>query len=552
MLEGKRSQITIFIIVGIIILFSTALVFYIKGQIVGAEIPTFSPITEEVPVEFQPIQTYVTDCITQVGTRAIQNIGAQGGWVSLDNMTLNGGEMFVDFDIAPTRSELVSVLGSKVPYWWYMKSDNLCESNCEFASKRPEMYSGERDGAKRAPNDQSIEAQIDRYVNLNLRRCLNKFERFTQQGFDIKEGTGELITTTTIADQDVVISLYYPLDMAKGDSKKQTSRYFSRINVNLRDIYNLAEEITNAEIKGNFTEYHTLQLIAIHSGRNKDIPPMSGGISFNPADLNYWIEPQVKETIERDILPTYVQALKLYDTRGFELYLADCTGISNMQCAVQQGLLNSFVLNLDLTKYYNYYTDFFYLSSMPSYLHITPRNGAVIMPSLVTSDMTFIQMSMRDFRFLYDISYPVVVRLEDPEAFDNDGFVFTFALETNIRNNRPFGPDKTLLSVPKVGISLFGNPENWVSGNITIEAQDAEDGKPLPGVIVSYSCAGARAAIGQTILNQDNTSARLVSPFPLCTGGLLSLYKPGYLGYSVPLDTYANETAFIVARAPAP
>jgi len=186
---------------------------------------------------------------------------------------------------------------------------------------------------------------------------------------------------------------------------------------------------------------------------------------------------------------------------------------------------------------------------MPSYLHITPRNGAVIMPSLVTADMTFIQMSMRDFRFLYDLSYPIVVRLEDPEAFDGDGFVFTFALEVNIRNNRAFGPGKTLLSQPGVGLSLFGNPELWASGNITVETKDASDGEPLPGVIITYSCAGARAMIGQTELVEDNTSSRLVSQFPLCTGGLLNFYKPGYLGYNVPMNTYENETGFVVARA---
>ncbi|MBU2561760.1 MAG: hypothetical protein KKD17_05675, partial [Nanoarchaeota archaeon] len=60
---GRKAQITVFMIVGIILLFSSALLFYIRGQIVTGIPAEFIPTIEEVPLEAQPIKVFVEDCM---------------------------------------------------------------------------------------------------------------------------------------------------------------------------------------------------------------------------------------------------------------------------------------------------------------------------------------------------------------------------------------------------------------------------------------------------------------------------------------------------------
>ena len=72
-LSSKKGQITIFIIIGIILLFTFAAILYFTQRTTGAELGAEAEsILAEVPQTFRPVQTYTDNCILQVGKKSLK------------------------------------------------------------------------------------------------------------------------------------------------------------------------------------------------------------------------------------------------------------------------------------------------------------------------------------------------------------------------------------------------------------------------------------------------------------------------------------------------
>src|SRR3989338_3113173 len=79
---NKRGQVTIFIILGIIILAAVVLVFYLTGD-------TLVKQSEgKVNIETKPLKNYVGDCLEKTGNDALTLIGKQGGVINPVNYRL--------------------------------------------------------------------------------------------------------------------------------------------------------------------------------------------------------------------------------------------------------------------------------------------------------------------------------------------------------------------------------------------------------------------------------------------------------------------------------
>ena len=63
-IRQRKAQITVFMVLGIILLFSTALIFYIKGkvQVPESELKT---AVEEIPEALNPVRQTVEECMQQ-------------------------------------------------------------------------------------------------------------------------------------------------------------------------------------------------------------------------------------------------------------------------------------------------------------------------------------------------------------------------------------------------------------------------------------------------------------------------------------------------------
>ena len=73
---NKRGQITVFIIIGILILFTFAGIMYFTKTVIKEDITAEGePVIADVPQEFQSIKAYTDNCLRQIGERGLLVMG---------------------------------------------------------------------------------------------------------------------------------------------------------------------------------------------------------------------------------------------------------------------------------------------------------------------------------------------------------------------------------------------------------------------------------------------------------------------------------------------
>lgn len=409
----KKSQVTIFMIVGLMIVIAGGIFFYATKQSKQNLEPEIQVIQEKVPIEFDPLRSYITDCVNAIGTEGLKLIGEQGGYISLTDKSLNKESFAIN--PSPTESEVVSFAKDselKIPYWWYLKSRNDCKGDCTFASKRPELRA----------TDNSVEKQLERYVNKKFKDCLNNFEPFAEQGYKITE-KGNLKTDVVIGAEDVNILVDYPITAEGPNSKTEMSQFVSEFPVNLDKIYGLATKITNLQIQHHFLEKHILDLIAAYSGVDKEkLPPMSD-MQFNFGSSTSWQKTDVKNKVT-GLLSSYVPMFQVDGTYNYERNYFDTE--------LKQRLYDATILPVANSTFENIGASFTYLDFWPAYFDLNCK-GEVCKPSSANGLLPI--LGVQTYRFEYDLSFPVLVEVSDPFAFNNEGYRFNFFLEGNIRNN---------------------------------------------------------------------------------------------------------------------
>jgi len=115
---SRKGQVTIFIIIGIIILFAFAGILYLtrtttSEQVKGQE----EVLIATVPQEFQSIQTYTENCINEIATQGLIILGQQGGYIYPE---VEGTYSAAD----PTNSDGLVLESLKIPYWRYNSKPN--------------------------------------------------------------------------------------------------------------------------------------------------------------------------------------------------------------------------------------------------------------------------------------------------------------------------------------------------------------------------------------------------------------------------------------------
>jgi hypothetical protein len=202
---------------------------------------------------------------------------------------------------------------------------------------------------------------------------------------------------------------------------------------------------------------------------------------------------------------------------------------------IRQSLYDQMVLPMNTDgKYNDVAVRFDYLGWWPIYFD--SGQGGLIKPESVST--SFLPMiGLQRYSTTYDISFPVVITIADPNALKGQGYTFKFALEANIRNNEPMDKDFAgLEGVYEFQASLLCNPNQRNSGNISVKAVDFSTGNPLPDVQVTYTCGTESCTMGAT-----DERGNLETQFPVCYNGILSFLKQDYFASAQYLTTSLNK-----------
>lgn len=520
----KKAQITLFIILALAILITMGMYIYLSSTSELRKLEQKRPALTQAPLQFSPIIDYVNDCLSHLEKDALIHLGEQGGYLDTSSITPNPFE--------PTEGEGVEFApGSNVivPYWWHLKDKNTCEGTCTFESKRLPL--------ERGAGKISVAGQIDTYIEKNLDTCLQNFTSFKNKNyrFETKE---KPIAETTIAREDVFVVLHYPITITKSDQSYHHETFYASIPLNLREIYDAATHITNLEAQHTYLEKNIRELIDAFSRLDKNSLPPVSDLKFGLDIGTIWIKIEVEQKIQQ-ILASYLPLLQTAGTRGHR-YIKAPEHVKDkllFETLYNRGMI------LPLEQDYPSLTiQHTYLDWWKPYIDISGCRGQICQPESMGTTFGFI-FGIQRYNFAYDVSIPVLVEINNPTAFDGEGYTFNFALEANMRNNRPMPAEfKPLRPLAQTTVpSMLCDEDKRDGGTLQLTLTDGRSGKNVEDAVIAYTCGTESCNLGTT------KKGRLETNLPHCLGGVISAEKYDHHPTFVPLDTYTGENQTVTS-----
>jgi hypothetical protein len=196
----KKSQISIFILIGFVII-GGFLFFYMNNMRTLNQLKTEQII--EIPQEIKPINIFIESCIRNTATDGIFFNGLQGGY-------------YQNYQLAEPYSFLA------IPYHYHLGNNYF-------------------------PSLQTIEAELSRYIEINLKYCINDFTDFKKLGYGFE--IGKVAVETNFANDNTLINVNYPINVDKQEVKHSLTEFLIKIDFDFSKIYDYLIKINNEQQK---------------------------------------------------------------------------------------------------------------------------------------------------------------------------------------------------------------------------------------------------------------------------------------------------------------
>jgi len=513
--RDKSGQLTVFMIIGILILFTFAGIFYVTNLTVEETFTAEGEIVvSAVPKTFEPIQEFTENCINSIAKNGLVLIGEQGGYIYPETV----GE-FSETDM--TNYDGVSLGSVNVPYWHYNIQPN--DNNVVvYSSHKPELVTVE-------DPVMSIEGQLESYLEENIDSCLQEFSAFSGQGFEIDyvSGVENKDATVKISDYHIGFWLNTKVVAEKEGAEQEISQFYVKVPLNLKHFFDVAGLITDTEKRTNFLERQGMELISVYGHKdNSYLAPVSD-LGYDLYSLHYWDEGSLKQKI-KGLLTSYVPLLRYLGSENFHQPVMYKTNL------MAQKSLDNMVLPLfgadDLGINFDYF-------AWEPYFKVNSDESGAVKPEHIFIKYGVLNYGQQRYETHYSVSYPVLVTLRDDDAFGGEGYNFVFALESNIRNNEPAIAEEVIEPYPKTISALSCNEDHRNTELITSVVVDSYTKEPVEMVNIGFSIPEqADCEIGMTDKN-----GVVKENYPVAYGGVVNLVHPEYLSEYYPLNTYKNK-----------
>jgi hypothetical protein len=189
---NKKGQITLFIIIGIIIVVIAAVLYFISRQQPGEVAAELA----KLPTRVQPVYLNVRECLKQVSVEGTKLIAIKGGY--------------------------------------------YLPKNAVYFGQGPVAY-GSINGTNILATIPEMESQLGEYANAGLKNCIN-LDVFKQQGLQFEE-SANISTKVTISDYSVTFEVDYPLVVISGSSRTQLNKFTNEVALPLGNMYATAAAI---------------------------------------------------------------------------------------------------------------------------------------------------------------------------------------------------------------------------------------------------------------------------------------------------------------------
>ncbi|MBU0959584.1 MAG: hypothetical protein KKB31_06570 [Nanoarchaeota archaeon] len=258
-LGQRKGQVTIFIIVGVLIIAGIILIFSLGGSGSGEE--DLSPITE-------PIYASFLSCLEEETSLGVEFLQTQGGYIELPDLEL--GSFYMPF------SSQLNFFGTKIPYWYYVSGNNIQK--------------------ERVPTKAMMEEELSTFIEERISNC--NLETYVVQGFEIRRGVPQ--AGVSIGSGEVSVDLDMVLTVSNGEETAVVEKHRAVVRTNLGSLYDSALDVYKKEQEELFLEGYGLDILGLYA-------PVDG-VEITCSPLS-WGANEVFETL-RDAVETNTLALK--------------------------------------------------------------------------------------------------------------------------------------------------------------------------------------------------------------------------------------------------
>jgi hypothetical protein len=489
----KRGQVTIFIILGLVILSSVGFIYLVKNEYFKSE---FEKQRDKVivPEQLKPVSMYLDSCVASLAEEGAKLIGVRGGYY--DGLP---EDLIPRSVVNPFSNSLIVLEGLEVPYWFYLSANNL------------PVY--------QVPSLKIMESEILSYVSDNFYDyCVVELNKFVEQGYEIDIHEQQEDSSVNIKDTHIEIIYSFPIEAELNDVSFLIEKHIVTVEATLGDLYKSAVNIIEKENEEFFLEEKTIDIMSVFD----EIPYSE--IEFTCKEKT-WVKTEV--------------------VSKFKQLVSDNIGGLNIEGTNFEGgsdIYDYFVLDINKIKSLDN-ANFFYSTSWPFVVDVAPEKNGILIADDITNGIAgeignflYGLMCLNTYNFVYDVKYPVLVTL-----IGDDGFIFQFATQVVVDNNQPRkNTAKTLVfdSEGELGETYCGN--GAVESEVVVF--DAETMIEVENADVTFKCMATECRLGKT-----DVYGSFATMFPPCMNGLVTATKEGYYESSETFSTnVASQTTIFV------
>lgn len=497
----KRSQVSLFLVMALIVIMAGALYFIYREDAAQNQVGGVDP-------KISPVKSYVEECLGSVTEDGLQTIGLTGGYVSIPERTSSNPRAYLT--TFPGK-------GFKIPYWWH-------------------------DGIEAIPTEEFIREQLEEHIRSELGNCIDKFSPLAEK-FDIRQPKEPGVRVNFNLD-DVTAEISYPLEISgKGDGFRSSLENFAYASpIRFKKVYELAKAMMERENSFYFFERKAIDLISMDS----DIPTTDMEATCKE---KVWSLEEIKKKI-RKLLEVNIAYIRVKGTDyNPSIYVPNPDGENVFSKTYYN---NNYVwdINTGAGRFGNMKVAFTHDRNYPLKVFARPSQNGILRANAQKGSEMLSFLCLYIWHFTYDIRYPVMATIIDKQTDKNREYVFNFAFEVSVDHNQPNRISK--------GFTVFEDlpdiPEDdycsEAKNEVAIFTIDNSTGDDISGVNLSFTCGRSRCDIGESQWLGFGSAAGLARKLPFCVNGIIEGRKAGYSDSKSLMQTDSDGSSFVLMMNP--
>lgn len=223
-IRSTKGQVTIFIILGIIVLVGIVTYFAINN-----------PLQPTLSKNLKLGDDAYVSCMQQRAEQGIKVLGQQGGYIYTNELPFYHGSAFM-----PSSSQL-DFYGNPVPYWFYASGNNILR--------------------EQKPSLDKMEGELARYVEEGLADC--DFTDLNEQGIYVDVYNGSVDVKINGLSVDVLLN--NPIYISFENQSSYVENHEFSIKSKLGKFYELASKTYAVQRKDSFLESYGLDVMRLYA-----------------------------------------------------------------------------------------------------------------------------------------------------------------------------------------------------------------------------------------------------------------------------------------------